>query len=96
MSVPTATRSTRELFPVQGLDLDDEFIDLFPGKLAGKLGHPSFAVGDDVAQIVSGRGGNFGGSEGRSGKMPALGRFAVALGAVLLEGGVRRDAVTGE
>lgn len=93
MSVPTATRFTRELFLVQGLDLDDESIDLFRGKLAGKLGHASFAVGDDVAQIVGGRGANFGGGEGRSGKMPALGRFAVALGAVLLEGGVGREAV---
>ena len=63
-------------------------VDFFWRELACEFRHATFAVADDVAQVVQGGGGGFFGDERRSGEVAALGGFAVTLGAVLLEHGV--------
>ena len=69
--------------------MPDQGVNFFRCQFAGVLGHAAFAVGDDIAQIVGGGRGRFFGNERWSGKVAAPGGFAVTLGAVFLENGVR-------
>ena len=70
-------------------NLLDQSVDFFWRELACEFRHATFAVADDVAQVVQGGGGGFFGSERWSGEVAALGGFAVTFGTVLLEHGIR-------
>jgi len=70
-------------------DLVDDGIDFFWLELVGKLRHALPAVSDYVAQVIGGHAGGFLVDQRRSGEHASVGRFAVALGAVFLENGIR-------
>jgi hypothetical protein len=76
-------------FFVQALDLLHERIDFLGCKFAGEFGHMAFAIRDDTAQVICGRGGNFIRDERWSAEMATLGSFTMAFGAVLGVDGVR-------
>jgi hypothetical protein len=73
---------------VRRLDLLDESVDFLWRELASVLGHVVFAVGNDGAEFVGGRGGGFVGDERWSAEAATLGGFSVAFCAVFLEDGV--------
>ena len=72
----------------QSFDLRDQLIDFFRRQLSGELGHMTFPVADDVAQIVAGRGGNLFRCERRSSKVSPRSSLAVAFFAVFLVNGI--------
>ena len=68
----------------QSFDLRDQLIDFFRRQLSGELGHMTFPVADDVAQIVAGCGGNLFRCERRSSKVSPRSSLAVAFFAIVL------------
>lgn len=85
-------RERLDLFLIQAPDLYDKRVNFFRCQFARILRHPVLAVRDDVMQVIGGRGACFFGHQRWPPKAPALGRFPVALRAILLEYRVRREA----
>ena len=87
--VDLARTTSSGSFLVQGLDLENQYVDFFRGKFAGVFGHPALAVSDNAAEVAGG--GDFVGDQRRSAEVAAFCGLAVTLRTVLLE-----DSVLGQ
>ena len=77
------------LLLICGFDLLDELIDVAGFDLASEFRHAAFSIGDDGAKIVDRSSSGFDRDQGWPAKMPALGGFAVTLGAIFPVDGIR-------
>jgi hypothetical protein len=76
-------------FLVQGFDLLNQRVDFVRCEFRLVLGHVTFAVSDDVAQLVGGSSCDFLRDERRPAEVAPLGHFAMTLRAVIHEDRIR-------
>jgi hypothetical protein len=82
--VPRSHNADSVSFSIQSVDLRYQLIDLFRRELPGKLGHMTFSVANEIAQLFAGDGCSFFGYERRSSKVPSRSSVPVAFCAVSL------------
>lgn len=91
-----ANYGTAELLFVDGvvgsLYLLNEQIDFIGGQFAGVAGHASFAIGDEVAQMIGRGSSNLVGNKRGSAEMSAFGSFPMAAGAIFFVHGIVSEA----
>jgi hypothetical protein len=81
--------ATRGSLLVQSFDLLNQRVDLVRCETAFVLGHVTFAVSNDVAQLVGGGGRDFVRDEGRPAEVAPFRIFSVTLRAVIYEDMIR-------
>lgn len=87
--IPGSQNADSVSFFIQCVDLRYQLIDLFRREFPGKLGHMTFSVANDVAQLFAGDGCRLFGYERRSSKVPSRSSDPVAFCAVPLVNRIR-------